>query len=101
MRKENERESFFAGGQEIQTAFAGLCPIVDDVLMLEGRELRPDDRLTDDLGADSLDVLIIAGKAEKAFDVRIDIHRGGWDKNGTLRDICADIVRLRKETGLL
>lgn len=46
-------------------------------------------------------MLIVAGKAEKAFDIRIDIHRAGWDKHDTLRDNCTDIVRLQKESGLL
>lgn len=93
MGKERKDKEFSAGEQEIQAVFARLCPLVTDALSLEKCELKLSDRPAD-LGADSLDMLIVAGKAEKAFDIRIDIHRAGWDKHDTLRDNCTDIVRL-------
>ena len=91
MGKERKDKEFSAGEQEIQAVFARLCPLVTDALSLEKCELKLSDRPAD-LGADSL---------EKAFDIRIDIHRAGWDKHDTLRDNCTDIVRLQKESGLL
>ena len=100
MGKERKDKEFSAGEQEIQAVFARLCPLVTDALSLEKCELKLSDRPAE-LGADSLDMLIVAGKAEKAFDIRIDIHRAGWDKHDTLRDNCTDIVRLQKESGLL
>lgn len=100
MGKERKDKEFSADEREIQAVFARFCPLVTDTLSLEKCELKLSDRLAD-LGADLLDVLIVAGRAEKAFDIRVDIHRAGWDKCDTLRDSCTDIVRLQKESGLL
>ena len=66
MGKERKDKEFSAGEQEIQAVFARLCPLVTDALSLEKCELKLSDRPAD-LGADSLDMLIVAGKAEKAI----------------------------------
>ena len=63
MGKERKDKEFSAGEQEIQAVFARLCPLVTDALSLEKCELKLSDRPAD-LGADSLDMLIVAGKAE-------------------------------------
>ena len=83
-----------ADAQKQKAAFDGICQIVKEELALDGRKLSEEDRLYYDLGADSLDMLIIIKKVEERFGIRININDKNWDKGSTLRDNSEAVARL-------
>jgi acyl carrier protein len=70
----------------------------DELRALVGRQLgRPkvalDDRLVEDLGADSMDLVTIAAVVEESYRVRLEEERLPLLR--TVRDIEAELDRLR------
>lgn len=52
--------------------FEQLAAVIAGVLNIEAEEIRPDSDLTEDLGADSLDVYQIMIEIEEALQVEVD-----------------------------
>ncbi len=82
-----------------------VCAAVAEAVALPAERVTPDDYLTDDLGAESLDYLDIVFKLEQEFDIQItrgemeraargDMTDDEFAPDGVLSD--AGLVRLRE-----
>jgi len=74
-----------------ESVFAGVCECLAEVLDVPAAPIRADQRIIDDLGADSLDLLDLTFRLEQKFKVSIsprDIERRAKEKlNGNPLEI--------------
>lgn len=66
--------------------------VVAGVLGIESTAIQLQDRLTDDLGADSLEVLEVVMAIEAEFD--IEIRDDGVDGLVTVKDFCTHVAEV-------
>lgn len=64
--------------------------IIAEQLSINSREIAPDARLIDDLGADSLDSMEIVMQLEEKFGVSID--DGELEQCRTVKDLCELVI---------
>lgn len=62
--------------------------LIDKLVINNPGELRPEARLTEDLGADSLDAIEITMELERTFGISItDYQLRQMTENGTVQDV--------------
>ena len=62
--------------------------LLEVIVTLDEKDIRPEAKLTEDLGADSLDIVDITMHLEKTFDIDISDYLMEEMKDSTVAQLC-------------
>ncbi len=87
-----------------EEVFGKVQEVLEDALGVDNDEVTMEAKLSDDLGAESIDYLDIAFRLEKAFDIKIEqtelmpedvLNNGEYVQDGKVTDAGMDALRQR------